>query len=76
MPCQVTRALIDTMQHPDSTKTYLALCDGDGTWNGIDYRDKGWFAIDTPVKDEYGRFGSIFMPLQVVSLLRLKQLFA
>lgn len=52
--CQVTKALVDAMQHPNSTKTYLALCDGDGTWNGVDYRDKGWFVIDRPVRDEYG----------------------
>lgn len=43
------------MQHPDSTKTYLALCDGDGTWDGVDYRDRGWFVVDKPVRDEYGR---------------------
>ncbi|KAL3786494.1 hypothetical protein HJC23_010660 [Cyclotella cryptica] len=54
MPCQVTKALFDAMQHPDSTKTYLAICDGDGTWNGIDIKAKGWFTIDKPVKDENG----------------------
>lgn len=51
--CQVTRTLVDAM--PDSTKTYLALCDGDGSWNGVDYSDKGWFVVDKPVKDENGR---------------------
>ena len=43
------------MQHPDSVKTYFALCDGDGTWNGEDYREKGWFTSSKPVKDEYGK---------------------
>lgn len=53
--CQITRSLIDAMQSSSSTKTYLALCDGDGTCNSVDYRDKGWFTIDKPVKDEYGK---------------------
>ena len=57
-PCQVTKALIDAMQSSDSTKTYLALCDGDGIWNGVDYCDQGWFTIDKPVKDEYGKLRS------------------
>jgi hypothetical protein len=55
MPCQVTKTLMNAMQHPASTKTYLALCDGDGTWNDEDYREKGWFAIDRSVKDEHGK---------------------
>jgi hypothetical protein len=46
---------MNAMQHPASTKTYLALCDGDGTWNDEDYREKGWFAIDRSVKDEHGK---------------------
>ena len=53
--CGVTRTLIDSMQHPRATKTYLALCDGDGTWNGVDHASRGWFTFDRPVKDEGGR---------------------
>ena len=58
-PCQVTKTLIDAMQSPDSTKTYFALCDGNGNWNGVDYRDQGWFTIDKPVKDEYGKLRDV-----------------
>lgn len=43
------------MRSPGSTKTYIALCDGDGIWNGVDYRKKGWFTLDLPVKDEWGK---------------------
>jgi 23S rRNA-/tRNA-specific pseudouridylate synthase len=50
--CEVTKTLIESMQH--ATKTYIALCDGDGTWNGINYLDKGWFTFTNPVKDESG----------------------
>jgi len=53
--CGVTKSLIESMQSPEATKTYLALCDGDGTWNGVDYLQKGWFNLDIPVKDEYGK---------------------
>lgn len=51
-PCGVTKALIESMQSPEATKTYIALCDGDGTWNGVNYLEKGWFTFDHPVKDE------------------------
>lgn len=50
--CDVTKTLIESMQH--ATKTYIALCDGDGVWNGINYLDKGWFTFTNPVKDESG----------------------
>jgi len=50
--CDVTKTLIESMQH--ATKTYIALCDGNGTWNGINYLDKGWFTFNNPVKDESG----------------------
>ena len=52
--CRVTKTLIESMQSPQATKTYIALCDGDGTWNGVDYLEKGWFMFDNPVKDENG----------------------
>ena len=55
MPCQVTKILMGAMQSPEATKTYLALCDGDGTWNGVDYMKKGWFTFDNPVNDEWGK---------------------
>jgi len=53
--CGVTRTLIQSMQAPEATKTYVAFCDGDGTWNGVDYLTKGWFTLDLPVKDEWGK---------------------
>ena len=42
------------MQSPEATKTYFALCDGDGAWNGVKYLKKVWFTFDNPVKDENG----------------------
>jgi len=53
--CEVTSSLIRAVRSPTSTKTYIALCDGDGIWNGVDYRKKGWFTLDLPVKDEWGK---------------------
>ena len=53
--CDVTKALIDSLQSDDATKTYLALCDGDGYWNGVNFLEKGWFTLDQPVKDENGK---------------------
>ena len=53
--CSVTRTLIESMQSPDATKTYVALVDGDGSWNGADYLSKGWFTFSNPVKDEWGK---------------------
>jgi hypothetical protein len=53
--CPVTRSLMDSMQSEEATKTYIALCDGDGTWNGNNYLEKGWFNICLPVKDEWGK---------------------
>ena len=51
---------MEAMQSPEATKTYLALCDGDGTWNGVDYMKKGWFTFDNPVNDEWGKPCCIF----------------
>jgi len=54
--CKVTTTLIESMQNPEATKTYVALCDGDGTWNGVNYLEKGWFTFDNLIKDEWGKF--------------------
>jgi len=59
-PCAITRTLIESMQSPEATKTYIALCDGDGTWNGVDYLKKGWFNLDLPVKNERGKSWCMF----------------
>ena len=58
-PCRVTSTMINSMQNQQSEKTYLALCDGDGTWNGINYLEKGWFTFDKPVKDENGEISFV-----------------
>jgi 23S rRNA-/tRNA-specific pseudouridylate synthase len=52
--CRVTKTLIESMQHPNATKTYFALCDGSGIWNGVNYLEKGWFTFCNPVKDDQG----------------------
>jgi hypothetical protein len=52
--CAITRTLIESMKSTEATKTYLALCDGDGTWNGVNFLEKGWFTLDLKVKDEWG----------------------
>jgi len=52
---EVTRTIIESLQNEESTKTYISLVDGDGTWNGVDYIEKGWFNVNLPVKDEHGK---------------------
>eukprot|EP00551_Chaetoceros_affinis_P008192 CAMPEP_0203662882 /NCGR_PEP_ID=MMETSP0090-20130426/687_1 /ASSEMBLY_ACC=CAM_ASM_001088 /TAXON_ID=426623 /ORGANISM="Chaetoceros affinis, Strain CCMP159" /LENGTH=831 /DNA_ID=CAMNT_0050525721 /DNA_START=408 /DNA_END=2900 /DNA_ORIENTATION=- len=52
---EVTNTLINAMQNEDAVKTYIALVDGDGQWNGNNFMDKGWFTINSPVKDENGK---------------------
>merc|ERR1712113_513006 len=51
----ITNALITAMQSREATKTYVALCHGDGTWKGEDLISKGWFSVDAPIKDEHGK---------------------
>ena len=53
--CRITKALIESMQSQNATKTYLAFCDGNGKWNGIDYLNKGWFTFHNPIQDENGK---------------------
>ena len=55
------------MQSPQATKTYIALCDGDGTWNGVNYLEKGWFMFDNPVKDENGNMKHAKTEIRVVA---------
>jgi len=50
-----TTSLIEAMQSPGATKTYLALVNGDGTRDGEDLTRKGWFSVKDPVKDENGK---------------------
>jgi 23S rRNA-/tRNA-specific pseudouridylate synthase len=53
--CGVTRSLMESMQRPDVVKTYISLCDGPGSWNGVNHIEKGWFTFINPVKDEWGK---------------------
>ena len=52
-PCRVMTCL-KAMQDQAATKTYIALCDGDGVWNGVNYLKRGWFTFDQPAKDKCG----------------------
>jgi tRNA pseudouridine65 synthase len=52
--CQVTRDLMENMQSKESSKTYIALVDGDGTWNDNDFLRMGWIHMNNPIKDESG----------------------
>jgi tRNA pseudouridine65 synthase len=54
----VTADLIRAMQSPASTKTYVALVRGEGILRGVDFRERGWFLVDRPIKDENGRLNS------------------
>jgi len=55
IPCRATRALVNSLKNSEATKTYVALCDGDGVWSDVDYTKKGWFTVDNPVNDENGK---------------------
>ncbi len=50
-----TSQLIQSLQNPNSIKTYVALVRGEGILHGEDLKAKGWFSIDRPIKDEKGR---------------------
>ena len=50
-----TTRLMEAMQSPEATKTYIALVNGDGTRDGKDLAQKGWFSVIDPVKDENGK---------------------
>jgi 23S rRNA-/tRNA-specific pseudouridylate synthase len=49
-----TSILIQAMTSPDSVKTYLALVRGEGILGGVDLKEKGWFEVNRPIKDEDG----------------------
>jgi len=46
---------MESMQRPEVVKTYVALCDGPGYWNGVNHLERGWFTFVNPVKDEWGK---------------------
>ena len=49
-----TASLIEAMTSPESTKTYVALVRGEGVFRGEDLKQKGWFEVNRPIKDEGG----------------------
>ena len=55
-----TAQLIQSLQSPDSIKTYVALVRGEGILHGTDLKSLGWFTIDRPIKDENGRVRDAF----------------
>jgi 23S rRNA-/tRNA-specific pseudouridylate synthase len=46
---------MENIQSEQSSKTYIALVDGDGTWNNKNFMGMGWIHINNPVKDETGK---------------------
>ena len=50
-----TARLQAEMQKTTSTKTYVALVRGEGILKGEDLKQKGWFEVNRPIKDEKGR---------------------
>jgi Pseudouridylate synthases, 23S RNA-specific len=42
------------MASPEATKTYVALVRGEGILRGVDMKQKGWFEVSRPIKDEDG----------------------
>ncbi len=53
-----TAVLIDAMASNESNKTYIALVRGEGILYGEDLKDKGWFKVDRPIKDESGKLNN------------------
>jgi tRNA pseudouridine65 synthase len=49
-----TANLIEAMASDESTKTYVALVRGEGIFRGEDLKERGWFEVTRPIKDESG----------------------
>jgi 23S rRNA-/tRNA-specific pseudouridylate synthase len=50
-----TAQLIDAMASPHSKKTYVAIVRGEGILHSEDLKNKGWFEVNRPIKDENGQ---------------------
>lgn len=50
-----TANLIEALASEESTKTYVALVRGEGVLNGENLKDRGWFEVTRPIKDESGK---------------------
>jgi len=55
---RATAILQQAMADDSSQKTYIALVRGEGIVNGVNLREKGWFTIDRPIKDESGQLNN------------------
>lgn len=51
-----TAVLSEAMTH--ANKTYVALVRGEGILHGEDLKDKGWFVVDRPIKNEKGQLNN------------------
>ena len=49
-----TKLLSDALQSPDAIKTYVAITRGEGILRGEDLKEKSYFVVDRPIKDENG----------------------
>ena len=54
----VTRELQASLASDETVKTYLCIVRGEGVLRGEDLKEKGWFTIDRPIKDERGVVGT------------------
>ena len=50
-----TTALQDQLSQSSSTKTYIAIVRGEGILRGENLKERGWFEVNRPIKDEKGR---------------------
>ncbi len=50
-----TAILQEEMSKTSTIKTYVALVRGEGMLHGEDMKEKGWFEVNRPIKDEKGR---------------------
>ena len=48
-------ALLSAALQNNATKTYIALVRGEGILHGSDWKERGWFLVDRPIRDERGR---------------------
>ena len=50
----ITATLQAEMAKPTTIKTYVALVRGEGILRGEDFKEKGWFEVNRPIKNEKG----------------------
>jgi 23S rRNA-/tRNA-specific pseudouridylate synthase len=67
-----TAALQEEMSKPTSTKTYVALVRGEGILRGENLKQKGWFEVNRPIKDEKGKLNDATTSFLFVACQRPK----